>query len=116
MMTYQATTSELRSLVRVAAARYERRPDDGWAGDFAEQVPSLLDELDAARVALVEALGSEGAVPPGGLAAGIRKLAEQRDRFSQERDALADAETCAADPGPRRWDTGEPLTFGSAGD
>jgi hypothetical protein len=135
----------------------------------------LYREQWEARAALREALGGEGAVPPGGLAAGIRKLAEQRDRLTaaaqewcrrcrdldltplqpavvilwgkllppehlgprcEEHAAEAigwDAlrrdqfeqwagfdlrpfRTVARATRPRRWDTGEPLTFGSVGD
>jgi hypothetical protein len=95
-----------------------RHPDDGWAQAYGRDVPPLLDEVAAARGALIAALGGEHALPLGGLAAAVRKLAEQRDDavpHIHTSDKLCP--TCRL-PDPavvrRSWDTGEPV--GSAGD
>lgn len=70
---------DVRLLLALVKRRCRAEPTDAWAENFRVHVPPLIDEVDAARGALVQALGSDGAVPLGGLAAGIRKLAEQRD-------------------------------------
>jgi hypothetical protein len=79
--------------------------DEDYEGDFTDRDWA---ELAAARSALVDALGSEGAVPLGGLAAGVRLLAEQRDVLTDELREVRRQLVRA-----RRWDD-EPV--GSVGD